>query len=167
MCLNNRFKRFLELIRFSLVQLIPDFIILKAHQPSCSWFRDFGTRHQAPKPIIFIFGDTRIPNKIKQNPWNMFGEYYFVNMWLEFWKMWKRRYRFLWGGHVWVSHFYHILWRWGSEKDEDWLNQISKILDMNFISIKKTWNGNLVTFLFSGKGTPAPLNILLTGHWWP
>ena len=40
--------------------------------------------------------------------------------------------------------FYQNLWRWALGNDEDWVNEISKIMDMNFISIKKTWNGNLV-----------------------
>ena len=58
-----------------------------------------------------------------------------------------------------------------TENDKQCMNEIYKILDMNVISIKKTWNGNLPTFLFSGKGiplniptpTPAP-DHLLGGH---
>ena len=36
--------------------------------------------------------------------------------------------------------FYNILWRWGSGNNDNCINEISKILDMNFISIKSmTW----------------------------
>ena len=40
----------------------------------------------------------------------------------------------------WVFEYlsvYQSLWWWGSENDKLWLNKISKIWDMNFISIKK------------------------------
>ena len=32
------------------------------------WFRDFWTCPWAPKPVIFIFGDARIPQIIQENP---------------------------------------------------------------------------------------------------
>ena len=39
-------------------------------------------------------------------------------------------------GNLSTSFFYGILWRWGPETYEDWLNKIYKSLDLNFISIK-------------------------------
>ena len=38
---------------------------------------------------------------------------------------------------VQVPHVYRIVWRWAPGNDEIWLNKISKIMDMNFIPIKK------------------------------
>ena len=34
-------------------------------------------RHQAPKPTLFIFGDTRTSQKEKEKHWNILGKYYF------------------------------------------------------------------------------------------
>ena len=48
--------------------------------------------------------------------------------------------------------FYQLLWRRLPKNDEDSRNKIFKILDMSFISIKKTWNWHLVNFVFSNKG---------------
>ena len=50
------------------------------------------------------------------------------------------------GRPKWVEYinFNYILWRWGSGNDQDWLNKVYRSLDMNFISIKTTWNGKLV-----------------------
>ena len=39
-------------------------------------FRDFRARHQTPKPIIFVFGYARIPNKNQENQWDMFKQHY-------------------------------------------------------------------------------------------
>ena len=44
--------------------------------------------------------------------------------------------------------FYQMLWRWGPENDETLLNKISRIMDMNFISIQNMkWKfGNFFIF---------------------
>ena len=39
--------------------------------------------------------------------------------------------------NVWYIVFYLVLWKCATTNDENWLNQISNIMDMNFISIKK------------------------------
>ena len=57
-----------------------------------------------------------------------------------------------------VPHVYQILWSWAPENDENWLNKISKIMDMNFISIRNMkWKfinpPNL--FYFQVKGIPS------------
>ena len=60
--------------------------------------------------------------------------------------------------NIGVHMLFQILWRRGSENDRIWLNEISKILDLNFIYIKKTGNGNLVNptfFLFLSKWIPS------------
>ena len=33
------------------------------------WFLGFSTRHQAPKPTLFIFGDTRTPKTNQEKSW--------------------------------------------------------------------------------------------------
>ena len=39
--------------------------------------------------------------------------------------------------NFWHLMFYQTLWRWAPGNDQQMLNKISKIMDMNFISIKK------------------------------
>ena len=66
----------------------------------------------------------------------------------------KPRYRFFGGGSsFWVPHVCQFCWRWAQENYENWLNKISETMDMEFISIKKTWNGDLI--LFTSKGIPS------------
>ena len=53
-----------------------------------------------------------------------------------------------------LSILNQFVWRREPGNDEDPCNRFFKILDMNFISIKK-WTGNLVTFVFSSEGIPS------------
>ena len=98
------------------------------------WFLGFWTHHQAPKPTLSIFGDTRTPKQNQETPWNMFDV--FVNLGINIVGNLERLCIFC----FWNFEYLIIcqkLWRWESEDDENWLNKISQILDMNFISIKK------------------------------
>ena len=52
------------LLRFSLITF--RFAYGGASKPSFLWFRDFWTCPRLPKPILFIFADTRILNKNQQ-----------------------------------------------------------------------------------------------------
>ena len=110
--------------------------------PHVSWFWDLGTCPTPPpkkkKPTLFIFGDTRTPTKKQEHPgkfWkhiivvNVGNIFCFLSICIIFWKF-----------EIWNFEnlmFYQDWWRWGSKNDNIWLNKISKILDMNFVSIKK------------------------------
>ena len=71
----------------------------------------------------------------------------------ETWNVGNWNYIFCFGPFEYL--IFQISWRWGPGNDEKWSNEISKIMDMNFISMKKPWNGHLVTFVFSSKGIPS------------
>ena len=51
--------RGIVLLRFGIIK--SRFAYGRDNNSSFLWFRDFWTRHQAPKPTMFIFGDTRTP----------------------------------------------------------------------------------------------------------
>ena len=79
------------------------------------WFRDFWARHQAPKPTIFIFGDTRTPKQHQKNH-GTFSKNIICMKYRIFgnprdWHVWKRR--------------------------ADPFKKIHKLMDMRSISIKK------------------------------
>ena len=106
-------------------------------KPSFAWFWDFWTCPEPPKPTSFIFGETRIPEKIKKNT-GTFSKYEFCkseNQKNE--KQCRKCVHCFLLLTFWIPHLYHVLWRWGPENDEDWFNKIYRSLDMHFISIKK------------------------------
>ena len=111
----------------------------RAPKPSFLWFRICWTRPRAPKPILFIFWDTKIPNKNQEKSWAIFKKYYvyksrnFGNP--KLWQFSKRR---------------------APKHPDDPSDKILRILDMTSKSVKngnleiwnkhllKTWTGNLV-----------------------
>ena len=158
MCLNNRFKSFLELICSRLVLWNPDFIILNI---KTSRFHDLW-KFKPVEPRIFHFIK---PNKLQAIQANMDtvsgGLFVFLQMWeSHVLKMFESICTVVpfYSFRFWNFGFlirYQVLWRWAPEKDENWLNKISKAMDMNFISHLKTWNVHLVTFVLSSKGIPS------------
>ena len=148
-CLNIRFKSFLESICFRLVQSNTDFILNRLHyfqspKLQIPWFLGFWTRRQAPKPTLFIFGDTRTPKPKSRRFSGTFLKHIYIYIYIMFATMGIKNFekrKFM--HHVclfWNFKYlmrYQILWIWAPGNDEDWLNKIYKILDMNFISIKK------------------------------
>ena len=75
-CLNNRFKSSRELFCFDSVWWNPDLLMGDTKTPHFYDFGIFQPCNQAPKPITFIFGDTRTPNQIQENT-NTWKTYYF------------------------------------------------------------------------------------------
>ena len=61
--------------------------------PSFPWFRDFQTCPWAPQPILFIFGDTRMPHTIQEKPTSFKTNYYVQKSCRKhvFCQFWKRR----------------------------------------------------------------------------
>ena len=122
-----------------------NFSIILCEGPKNPHFHDFGIfgRVQTPKNQHYLSLDTPGHfNKIKKIHWNILK-----TLCLYIWQSFVLKccdspctILFL---KVWILPFYHNLWRWGSGNNEDWLNKISKILDMNFISINnhemETW----------------------------
>ena len=46
-----------------------------------SWFLSVSTRHQAPKPTLFIFGETRTPKKNQEKIWEHPGKILSIEIW--------------------------------------------------------------------------------------
>ena len=62
----GKLRRIILLSNFSI------FIFGKPESPSFSWFRDFWTCPELPKPILFVFGDTKTFQIIQEKSRNAF-----------------------------------------------------------------------------------------------
>ena len=61
-----------ELFRFNLNLELFDLLMGEAQNPNFYEFVTFERVHGSQKPIMFIFGDTRRPQKNKDISWNLF-----------------------------------------------------------------------------------------------
>ena len=77
------------------------FHYFKGPKLNISWFLDFWTRHQAPKPVIFIFGDTRI---FKRNP-----EKHLTHVYTYFLELWESTFSKIFESHMCSFLFFEIL----------------------------------------------------------
>ena len=96
----------------------------KNENPSFLWFRDFRTCPWLPKPIIFIFGNTRIPQITRETTRSIFRKSYF----------WKSQ-------HFGNRTFWKVRKRRAPTTPDDPLNQFLKIMNMRS---KSSRNGILV-----------------------
>ena len=77
---NNRLKSSGELLCFDLVWYFSDWLMGDTSKSSFLWFREFRTCPRFPKPIIFIFGDTRIPKTNQEKTWNISQKYHVLKL---------------------------------------------------------------------------------------
>ena len=57
--------------------------------------------------------------------------------------------------YFWYLILYHFLWRWAPENDEETRTKKLQNLGYEFHIGQRSWNGHLVTSLFSDKGIPS------------
>ena len=105
------------LLQFELITF--RFAYGRSQNSSCLWFLDFWTCPFFPKPIIFIFGDTRTP-KTKQEIPTYFRKILFY----------KSR-------NIGIPNVWQCSKRQAPDNDEYLSNEILSVLDMGSISIQK------------------------------
>ena len=92
-------------------------------KPSSLWFRDFWTRHQAPKQIVFIFGESKTPKQHQDKYPKLFNNSFVIDL-----------------KTLEIQHF-DMFGKDGRRTiPKIRLIKSSKILDMGQISSWKTWN---------------------------
>ena len=118
-----------------MVQQNPDFIIFKAQN---SKFHDFLVFEPATKTQNQHYSSSETPGHLAQSKKDMglFLEHViFVDLGIITNKM--KLYVSFFAVNFGYLSVYQVLWRWAPENDANWLNKISRVMDMNSISIKK------------------------------
>ena len=95
-----------------------------------SWFLNVLTCLRAPKPTLFIFGGTRIPQKILESIWNHPGKIFSWQIWVS--KNSKSE------SQIWVSNFwvFEILELWNFEILKFWNFEILNFSNFQILKLK-------------------------------
>ena len=137
------------LLRFGLIK--SRFHNFRGRKLNISWFLNVLMCLWASKPVLFIFGETRIPQKILESIWNHHGKILSMEIWdPTFSKKSKPKPSLFWiyflylffGSIFWIYIFLNIYLENNFAKMRNWkwfisINKIHKSLDMNFVCVKK------------------------------
>ena len=82
LCLNNLFKFLIGFCPLRIGIIKSRFHHIRGRRLQISWFLNVLTCLRASKPVLFNFGETRIPQKILETIWNHPGKIFSLQIWV-------------------------------------------------------------------------------------